>query len=249
MGVLRTGLQPWSTYYEQIGLRHTNLQLETQVVVWEAITWCKVELYVISLSIYICLYCLAEIIENKILGSIMCLSSPTLNTLDAYLAAPIPSIQAIQEPLAPMSHAYLSTPGKTFNLCDFVSQNWHLLTAASTDIELGFLKGRLNVSQKCYSLSDESMHVTTVLGPWASILGFANAKELVSNMHDKQFRQTTIYNDDIFMVEWYVNTCWFYWSGPSNRNKIPGGCQWSISSLDYLQVSLQMTWQIIHAMP
>src|SRR5882724_5722313 len=49
------------------------------------------------------------------------------------------------DPLAPMSLAYLSTPGKTFNLCDFVSQNCHLLTAASTDIECGFLKGRLIV--------------------------------------------------------------------------------------------------------
>jgi len=105
------------------------------------------------------------------------------------------------DPLAPMSLAYLSTPGKTFNLCDFVSQNCHLLTAASTDIELGFLKGRLNVSCLHHSHSDESTHAATVFGSWKGIPGFVNAKELGSNMHDKQFRQMTIDNDDISMVE------------------------------------------------
>jgi len=75
------------------------------------------------------------------------------------------------------------------------------LTAASTDIEGDFEQGRLNVSHLHHSLSDESTCVATVLGTWAGIPGFVNPKEIVSNMHDKQCRQTTIDNDDISKVD------------------------------------------------
>jgi hypothetical protein len=75
------------------------------------------------------------------------------------------------------------------------------LKAASTDVERGFSRGRLNVSRLRHSLSDESTRAATVLGSWANIPGLVIEEELISNIRDKEFRwQTTVDDDDIVMV-------------------------------------------------
>jgi hypothetical protein len=75
------------------------------------------------------------------------------------------------------------------------------LKAASTDVERGFSRGRLNVSRLRHSLSDESTRAATVLGSWANIPGLVVEEELISNIRDKEFRwQTTVDDDDIVMV-------------------------------------------------
>jgi hypothetical protein len=66
----------------------------------------------------------------------------------------------------------------------------HIVTpcsAASTDIERGFSRGRLTVSRLWHSLSDESTRAATVLGSWAGIPGLVKSEELVKNIKDKQF--------------------------------------------------------------
>src|SRR5262245_41273877 len=141
-------------------------------------------------------------------------SSSAFDALDAYLAAPtIPSVQdplgywqalsSNGDPLAQMSLDYLSSPGKPFCLLGSVSRK-QLISgeAASTDVERGFSRGRLNVSRLRHSLSDQSTRAATVLGSWAGIPGLVVDDELVSNICDKEFRwQTTIVEDDIVMVD------------------------------------------------
>jgi hypothetical protein len=74
--------------------------------------------------------------------------------------------------------------------------------AASTDVERGFSRGRLNVSRLRHSLSDESTRAATVLGSWAQIPGLVVDDELVANIHDKEFRwQTTVDDEDVVMVD------------------------------------------------
>jgi len=60
-------------------------------------------------------------------------------------------------------------------------------SAASTDVERAFSKGRLNVSRLRHSLSDESTRAATVLGSWAEIPGLVRDDELVKHIKDKQF--------------------------------------------------------------
>ena len=130
------------------------------------------------------------------------------DALDAYLAEPI--IPSVQDPLKywegmsynntrlpRMCLDFLSVPGEyLFSL--LMLAFWYLFTAASTDVERGFSKGRLTVSCLRHSLSDESTRAETVLGSWANIAGLVSNDDLIDNIRKKRFRWA---KEDVIAVD------------------------------------------------
>jgi hypothetical protein len=94
----------------------------------------------------------------------------------------------LSDPLARMAIDLLTTPGKVFSLLSDVIIISSLHLAASTDIERGFTRGGLMVSDRRHNLSAKSVRAGTVVSSWLNVPGLVDPKPIINHFNEKSKR-------------------------------------------------------------